>query len=121
MRGQTSQFIGLSKQSISDQLKDWLFRTINFPITGFNWISNAPPLALIPCVPCLTAAMSRMNTHLKLIRTIIDELECTHFDFDTTSGKTGGKLLTGMKNYFDTAEFSSLASSTQTRSKYNKI
>ena len=31
----------------------------------------------------------------------------THFDFDTTSGKTDGKLLTGMKNHFDTAEFSS--------------
>ena len=30
-----------------------------------------------------------------------------HFDFDTTSGKTDGKLLTGMKNHFDTAEFSS--------------
>ena len=38
-----------------------------------------------------------------------------------TSGKTDGKLLTGMKNHFDTAEFSSQASSTQTRSKYNKI
>ena len=24
---------------------------------------------------------------------------CTHFDFDTTSGKTDGKLLTGMKNH----------------------
>ena len=44
----------------------------------------------------------------------------THFDFDTTSGKTDGKLLKGMKNHFDTAEFSSYASSTQTRSKYNK-
>ena len=32
-----------------------------------------------------------------------------HFDFDTTSGKTDGKLLTGMKNHFDTAEFSSKA------------
>ena len=32
----------------------------------------------------------------------------THFDFDTTSGKTDGKLLTGMKNRFETAaEFSS--------------
>ena len=31
----------------------------------------------------------------------------THFDFDTTSGKTDGKLLTDMKNHFDTAEFSS--------------
>ena len=31
----------------------------------------------------------------------------SHFDFDTTSGKTDGKLLTGMKNHFDTAEFSS--------------
>ena len=31
----------------------------------------------------------------------------THFDFDTTSGKTDGKLLTGMKNHFDTAECSS--------------
>ena len=30
-----------------------------------------------------------------------------HFYFDTTSGKTDGKLLMGMKNYFDTAEFSS--------------
>ena len=30
-----------------------------------------------------------------------------HFDFETTSGKTDGKLLTGMKNHFDTAEFSS--------------
>ena len=29
----------------------------------------------------------------------------SHFDFDTTSGKTDGKLLTGMKNHFDTAEF----------------
>ena len=29
----------------------------------------------------------------------------THFDFDTTSGKTDGKLLMGMKNHFDTAEF----------------
>ena len=40
---------------------DWLCWTINFPITGFNWISNAPPMALIPCAPCgapcLTAAM----------------------------------------------------------------
>ena len=31
----------------------------------------------------------------------------THFDFDTTSGKTDGKLLRGMENHFDTAEFSS--------------
>ena len=31
----------------------------------------------------------------------------THFDFDTTSGKTDGKLPKGMKNHFDTAEFSS--------------
>ena len=36
-------------------------------------------------------------------------------------GKPDGKLLTGMKNHFDTAEFSSQASSTQTRSIYNKI
>ena len=75
-RGQTSQFIGLSKQSIRDQLKQIGY----FPILGFNWISNTPPLALIPCAPCgapcFTAAMSRMNTHWKLIRAIIDELEC---------------------------------------------
>ena len=77
MRGQTSQFIGLSKQSISDQLKQiGYLGKINFPITGFNWISNAPSLALFPCVPCLTAAITRMNTHWKLIRAIIDELEC---------------------------------------------
>ena len=76
MRGQTSQSIRLCKQSISDQLKQiGYFRTINFPITGFNWISNGPPLALIPCAPCLTAVMSWMNTHRKLIRAIIDELE----------------------------------------------
>ena len=31
----------------------------------------------------------------------------THFDFDTTSGKTDGKLRMGMKNHFNTAEFSS--------------
>ena len=31
----------------------------------------------------------------------------TYLDFDTTIGKTDGKLLTGMKNHFDTAEFSS--------------
>ena len=35
------------------------------------------------------------------------DFDGTHFDFDTTSGKTDGKLLTGMKNHFDTAEFSS--------------
>ena len=29
----------------------------------------------------------------------------THFDFDTTSGKTDGKLLMGIKNHFDTVEF----------------
>ena len=52
------------------------FRTTNFLMTGFNWISNAPPMALILCAPCLTAAMSQMNTHWKLIRAIIDELEC---------------------------------------------
>ena len=76
MRGQTSQFIGLCKQSISDQLKQigYLGKS-TFPITGFNWISNAPPLALIPCAPCLTAAVSRMNTHWKLITAIIDKLE----------------------------------------------
>ena len=77
VRGQTSQFIGLCEQSISDQLKQigYFYRTINFPITGFNWISNGPPLALILCAPCLTAGMSRINTHWKLIRAIIDELE----------------------------------------------
>ena len=26
----------------------------------------------------------------------------THFDFDTSSGKIDGELLTGMKNHFDT-------------------
>ena len=31
----------------------------------------------------------------------------THFDFDTSSVKTDEKLLTGMKNHFDTVEFSS--------------
>ena len=30
----------------------------------------------------------------------------THFDFDTASGKTDGTVLTGMKNHFDTDEFS---------------
>ena len=29
----------------------------------------------------------------------------THFDYDTTSGKTDGKLPKGMKNHFDTADF----------------
>ena len=60
-----------------------------------------------------------MNTHWKLIRAIIDEFDDqnmfsreradygTHFDFDTTSGKTDGKFPKGMKNHFDTAEFSS--------------
>ena len=60
-----------------------------------------------------------MNTHWKLEQLStnwIDDQNMflreradygTHFDFDTTSGKTDGELLMGMKNHFDTAEFSS--------------